>query len=970
MNVFQIQEQLRTAPDDYLVKEMQQPTGMAPQYLVLTELQRRQQLRQGVGAQMPTTTVAQDLAAGIGGGQRPEIPNAANQPQPPSMAAMQGSTAPQKSSFASGGMVGEEKEGFFDGLNPLMGGAIPWALNKMGGDDGWQLGAIGLMNQLFGDKKKEQLPGQVPANPMEQQPVQRFAGGGQPQDPQQAAMWRNFTGMEIPEWLKRKIQFETDMPAPEKPRPSLSVPDWLQGIDPVYQRIVGPESQGKDVNSVASKGAYIGPGQMNADSYKDALRYAKKRYPDMKFPAWNEDWKKTTPENRPKDYPTMREWALIGEGYVDFIRETNKQAGVPIDDAHIYGGWNAGVGNLQKLFNNPDTPIKDLLKWKVIDQNKFDPNAKYKDMIKMWGGRLDRHSGPAAKEVVQTPSKKFFYVPEGEDASMSENDMINEMFSADDPDQAILDKIKASAEQATANKEAAALTGIAKMLEGSPMIPPQAPPPMPRPKPAPQRMVAPQDQKTAEDILNDMQYRAAQNQRIRKQRLGYAQGGIVGYAEGTGDSTVGRTVVHNGMEYKYRGKRNGKPIWTNAQGQEIPVEANPDYIDPIRDAPAGMSKLLSMKKKTPDEFSFGGKEFGGGDSSDLGEFGREAFLDMVKNGPWENAYGTNDPKNTPLDTFGRALATPVYGLGALTALTTGVLGDTADTVAAIPKWLTTPYGEANKKASSKFVKPSAPVSAPTPQPSASQFDLSKPITDATIVGQTQAELDSASRGGAGSPSGVGGLAEYMKQIQSLRGEPKEDPRMEALYASMKRNPELDKWMAIADFGGKLAAGSSPYFAQNFGPATTAGIAAYRGSEEAARENAMKEANSRLLQRQNDDANYRSEMASAVDMYQADKRYSQALQVAAVRASKGGANGYGGTPDISSYSEYRKAVEAKMMLPESKNKTMKQIEAEVLQDIANYAANMSASGIMKYQKGADGLDDDGGVDLSFDPSGGQ
>jgi len=918
MNVFQIQEQLRTAPDDYLVREMQQPTGMAPQYLVLTELQRRQQLRAGVGAQTPTTTVAQDLSAALGGGNKPEVPNSAATPPPPSMNALQGSATPQqKTSFASGGMVGEKKEGYFDDLNPVFGGVVPWLADKLGGDE-WQLGAIGLVNQLFGDKKKEQLlPGQVPANPMQQQqPMQRFAGGGQPQDPQQASMWRNFTGMEIPEWLKRKVQFETEVPAPEKPRPTLSVPDWLHGIDPTYQRIVGPESQGKDVNSIASKGAYIGPGQMNAASYKDALRYAKKRYPDMKFPAWNEAWKKTTPENRPKDYPTMREWAMIGEGYVDFIRDVNKGAGVPTDDAHIYGGWNAGVGNLQKLFNNPDTPIKQLLPWNVIEQNKFDPNAKYRDMIRMWGNRLDRHSGPAAKEVMQTPSKKFFYVPEGEDTSMSENDMIDEMFSADDPDQAILDKIRASAEQAMANKEAAALSGIGKMLEGSPMIPPQVP--MPRPKPmAPQRRLAPQDQQTAEDILNDMQWRAARNQRIRKQRLGYAEGGIVGYAEGTGSDVVGKKVVIGGREYRLNKDgipvdENGVPVMNRYPGMNewIKSASGADKFFEEMATPQGYSDQWSI---SDDDSGFQkiGKSLGQlADApiglAKMGIGGIGSFLNAVSSGP---LLMRRDMANWLQ--YGRKDLDKIYGLT---------------------------YGQ----------KKGAPTkAAPAAQPQGSDLSaISKPITDESVYGATQAALDRASSGPVA--GGIGNLADYMKQIQGLRGEPKEDPRMEALYATMKRDKELDRWMALADFGGKLAAGSSPYFAQNFGPATSAGIASYKEAEMMARENAMKEANSRLLQRQNDDANYRAEMTAAVDLFQTNQRYKQAIEVAQIAASKRAslAAAQGATPDVQATVFQAEMIDKLVTMGMTEQDARKLVEERM----AVAARGSSANNLLKSQKG--------------------
>jgi len=68
MNLFELQERLKDFSQDQLVREMQAPTGTAPQYLVLSELQRRQRMMAQEQAQMPQdqTTVAQDALAAAG----------------------------------------------------------------------------------------------------------------------------------------------------------------------------------------------------------------------------------------------------------------------------------------------------------------------------------------------------------------------------------------------------------------------------------------------------------------------------------------------------------------------------------------------------------------------------------------------------------------------------------------------------------------------------------------------------------------------------------------------------------------------------------------------------------------------------------------------------------------------------------------------------------------------------------------
>lgn len=60
MNIVQLQDMLRGIPDDRLQTEMQQPSGSVPQYLVLSEIVRRDKARSSA-AEAPKTTVVEDM---------------------------------------------------------------------------------------------------------------------------------------------------------------------------------------------------------------------------------------------------------------------------------------------------------------------------------------------------------------------------------------------------------------------------------------------------------------------------------------------------------------------------------------------------------------------------------------------------------------------------------------------------------------------------------------------------------------------------------------------------------------------------------------------------------------------------------------------------------------------------------------------------------------------------------------------
>jgi hypothetical protein len=84
---------VRDLPDNVLHREMQQPSGMIPQYLIMGELADRQSIRGGMANPKPPT-IAQQLMQGI-------LPPANPQPQPYPM--MQG--------YSKGGMIA--------GINPF-----------------------------------------------------------------------------------------------------------------------------------------------------------------------------------------------------------------------------------------------------------------------------------------------------------------------------------------------------------------------------------------------------------------------------------------------------------------------------------------------------------------------------------------------------------------------------------------------------------------------------------------------------------------------------------------------------------------------------------------------------------------------------------------------------------------------------------------------------------------------------------
>lgn len=103
MNILEMEDALKGAPDDYLFQQMQVPSGEIPQYLVVSEIQRRTDMRKRYEANqqsMMSPTISEQIVnEGIMGGQQP-------MQQP---VQQQGFAAGGRIGYASGGMAGSAK---------------------------------------------------------------------------------------------------------------------------------------------------------------------------------------------------------------------------------------------------------------------------------------------------------------------------------------------------------------------------------------------------------------------------------------------------------------------------------------------------------------------------------------------------------------------------------------------------------------------------------------------------------------------------------------------------------------------------------------------------------------------------------------------------------------------------------------------------------------------------------------------
>jgi hypothetical protein len=133
MNIIDLQDSLKDLPDSALMREMQMPSGTAPQFLVLSELKRRKRMRDEFQRQqnMDMPTVAEEVVTaagmpqqGIMGAARAMAPNT-NVAQNTGMdmaAPVPATRAPQPQMMADGGIVRMQTGGFAARPGPMLGG--------------------------------------------------------------------------------------------------------------------------------------------------------------------------------------------------------------------------------------------------------------------------------------------------------------------------------------------------------------------------------------------------------------------------------------------------------------------------------------------------------------------------------------------------------------------------------------------------------------------------------------------------------------------------------------------------------------------------------------------------------------------------------------------------------------------------------------------------------------------------------
>ena len=78
MNIIQLEDNLKSLPDSNLEKEMTNPSGMFPQYLVMSEIQRRKDMREDYAGRMAANEKTPPLPS-----MREEMLMGITQPQPP-----------------------------------------------------------------------------------------------------------------------------------------------------------------------------------------------------------------------------------------------------------------------------------------------------------------------------------------------------------------------------------------------------------------------------------------------------------------------------------------------------------------------------------------------------------------------------------------------------------------------------------------------------------------------------------------------------------------------------------------------------------------------------------------------------------------------------------------------------------------------------------------------------------------------
>jgi hypothetical protein len=133
MNIIQVQDNLKNFSQDQLVKEMQQPTGSTPQFLVLSELNRRKRVKGDLEARQAQQqpTVAEEAVASAGVPQQGMMGMSEAMAPQSAVSEGVGTNAPMK--MASGGLAqfgNEIREGMGQEIDPYLDGVQQEAEQK------------------------------------------------------------------------------------------------------------------------------------------------------------------------------------------------------------------------------------------------------------------------------------------------------------------------------------------------------------------------------------------------------------------------------------------------------------------------------------------------------------------------------------------------------------------------------------------------------------------------------------------------------------------------------------------------------------------------------------------------------------------------------------------------------------------------------------------------------------------------
>ena len=169
MNILEVEDMVKGMPDEALQREAQQPTGQLPQFLVISEIQRRSDMRRRYKAQQeqPQSTVKDQILQGIGGmvpqqmrqdlGGAPQqgAPQMGMPAQPGGMGAPAGAPMQAPVQMASGGLTRMQDMG-------RVPSAIPAGLSPYGRSSPslYNVKPNPLYEMLdFSDRRKEVLQG-------------------------------------------------------------------------------------------------------------------------------------------------------------------------------------------------------------------------------------------------------------------------------------------------------------------------------------------------------------------------------------------------------------------------------------------------------------------------------------------------------------------------------------------------------------------------------------------------------------------------------------------------------------------------------------------------------------------------------------------------------------------------------------------------------------------------------------------